>query len=297
MKIAHFIVNPIAGKGNPFITEQYLSKYFEKKHYSVVVKYSEYKGHAKLLTKQSIKEKANIIVACGGDGTINEIASCLVHTNIALGIVPIGSGNGLARNLKISTNVEKAINIIKLNNTTAIDVGRINGEYFFSNTGFGFAANTISNFENSRDRRLTTYLRATIKSIWSFKNYKKYTIRINGKKEVRDPFLVLVSNTNVMGYNFSLTRKAILNDGLLDIVIIDQLNHLKMIFFAFLFLIGSEHKIRGYSYYKFKNATIEIQNQELDIPYQLDGELKKSESGTFHLEVYKKSLIVVSAIF
>ena len=101
MKIVHFIVNPIAGKGNPDITEEYLSKYFGKENFRLVVKYSEYKGHAKVLTKQSIKEKAEIIVACGGDGTINEVGSCLVPTVIALGIIPIGSGNGLARNLKI----------------------------------------------------------------------------------------------------------------------------------------------------------------------------------------------------
>ena len=113
MKTIHFIVNPIAGKGKAIISEQYLSKYFRKREFSIAVKYTEYKGHAKLLTEQSIVQKVDIIVACGGDGTINEIASCLVLTNIALGIIPIGSGNGLARNLKISTNIEKAIGIIK----------------------------------------------------------------------------------------------------------------------------------------------------------------------------------------
>ncbi len=297
MKTIHFIVNPIAGKGKPLITEQYLLKYFEKKNFSITVKYSEYKGHAKLLTEKSIKQKAGIIVACGGDGTINEIASCLVHTTIVLGIIPIGSGNGLARNLKISTNIEKAIDVIKKNNRTIIDVGKINEQYFFSNTGIGFAANTILNFESSKNRRLITYLKAITKSFWCFKNDTKYTININGKDKVLYPFLIFVSNTNIMGYNFSMTRKAELNDGLLDVVIIDQLSRLKIIYFALLFLFGLEHKIKEYSYFKLKKAIIKSENPELELPYELDGELEKSESGTLRLEVFAKSLIVIGANF
>lgn len=296
MKIVHFIVNPIAGKGKPIITDQYLSKYFEKKDFSVAVKYSEYKGHAKLLTEQSIKQKADIIVACGGDGTINEIASCLVHTNIPLGIVPIGSGNGLARNLKISTDIEKAINIIKINNTIAIDVGKINDNYFFSNTGIGFAANTILNFESSKNRRLLTYLTASVRSIWSYRNNTSYTIDINGKQETICPFLIFISNTNVMGYNFSMTRKAILNDGLLDMVVINKLNRLKMIYLAFLFLFGVEHTIREYSYHKIKNTTIAFENKNSETVFQIDGELKGVKKSKLQINVLNKSLNVLSPL-
>ncbi len=293
MKTVHFIVNPIAGNGKLIITEHFLSNFFEKENFRIRVKYSDYKGHATILTRQSINEQAEIIVACGGDGTINEIASCLVNSKITLGIIPIGSGNGLARNLKIPKKLEKAILNLRNQKKTTIDVGRINGKYFFSNTGFGFAANAISNFENSNDRRLITYLKATFQSIWSFENNTKFTISMNGKQEVLFPFLVFVSNTNVMGYNFSITREAKLNDGLLDVVIIDHLNRLKMIYFALLFLLGLEHKIKEYNYYKIKCATIKIENQNLETPYQLDGELEKSKSGVLHLEVFKESLNVI----
>lgn len=247
MKIVHFIVNPIAGKGKAMITQSFLSGFFEKEDYHVVVKYSEYKGHATALTQQSIHEKAEIIVACGGDGTINEVACCLVNSSIILGIIPMGSGNGLARNLKIPKQLKEAILHIKNQKETKIDVGRINGNYFFSNTGFGFAANTIANFESSENRRLITYIKAILHSIWSFKSTVRYTITMNGKAKVVYPFLVFVSNTNVMGYNFSITRKAKLNDGLLDVVIIDRLNRLKKLYFALLFLLGMEHRIKEYS--------------------------------------------------
>ena len=129
----HFIVNPIAGSGTHNFSESYFQDYFESNQYNLTVKYSEYKGHAVDLTKESIAQDATIIVACGGDGTINEVASALVSTNIPLGIIPVGSGNGLASNLKISNKIEEAIEIIKNNLQTRIDVGCVNNYYFFSN--------------------------------------------------------------------------------------------------------------------------------------------------------------------
>ena len=294
MKIIHFIVNPISGKGKPTITAQYLSNHFDKKDYSVTVRYSEYKGHAIPLTVQSIKEKADIIVACGGDGTINEVASCLVNTNITLGIIPIGSGNGLARNLKISTNIEKAIKNLKENGTIAIDVGKINDEYFFSNTGIGFVANTISKFESSTNRRLHTYILATIQAVWSYRNNTNYIIDTNGKKQTISPFLILISNTNIMGYNFSMTRKAKLNDGLLDLIIIDKLSRVKMIYFGFLFLFGLEHTIREYSYQLIKRASITFETENPETLYQIDGELRKTDTSNLEIDVFKRSLIVIS---
>ncbi|MRX62879.1 diacylglycerol/lipid kinase family protein [Maribacter luteus] len=293
MRIVHFIVNPIAGKGKSRITEHYLSTYFEKDHFSIVVKYSSYKGHATLLVQQSINEKAEIIVACGGDGTINEVASCLVNSEILLGIIPIGSGNGLARNLKIPKNLKKAIQLLKVQKVIPIDVGKINGDYFFSNLGFGFAANTILNFESTSQRRLLTYLRATLQSIKTFKNDTKYTIEINGKEAVLNPFLVFISNTNIMGYNFSITRKAILNDGFLDVVMIDRLNKFKILYLAFLVLLRCEHKIKEYSYHRVDNATIKIENQDMEIIFELDGELKRTNPVILHLEVLKESLKVI----
>lgn len=294
MKVVHFIVNPIAGKGKPVITAKYLSHYFEKKEYSIIVKHSRYKGHAKFLTEQSLREKASIIVACGGDGTINEVASRLVHTKTALGIIPIGSGNGLARNLNIPMNIDKAIAIIKNNKTLAIDVGKVNDDYFFSNMGMGFLAKTISNFERLEKRRFTNYLKAFLLSIPSYKSNVKYLIRCNGKEKWFQPFFILVSNTNELGYNVSLTKRALLDDGLFDIVIIDKLNPLKLIYLLFLFLIGTENKVREHYYCKTGNAVIEIKGSNTkNTPYQIDGEFKNCDSKHLHLEILVKRLIVL----
>jgi diacylglycerol kinase (ATP) len=127
----HFIINPIAGSGNHKIDQTFLESFFNKDEYYITTKYSTYKTHTRELTKISIKEKADIIVACGGDGTINEVASCIIGTPILLGIIPLGSGNGLASNLKIPKNLAKAISIIKSRNVRIIDIGRIKRKIFF----------------------------------------------------------------------------------------------------------------------------------------------------------------------
>ena len=105
----HFIVNPIAGKGKNELSETFLETFFPNEEYLVSIKNTEFILHANELTKNSIEEGAQIIVACGGDGTINEVASSLVNTSVVLGILPMGSGNGLASNLKIPKNLKKAL--------------------------------------------------------------------------------------------------------------------------------------------------------------------------------------------
>jgi len=97
----HFIVNPIAGKGGQVLDKVTLSKYFDPQFYHITVKTSNYAGHSSKLAQESLGEGAKVLVACGGDGTINEVASCLVRTKVLLGIIPMGSGNGLAESLGI----------------------------------------------------------------------------------------------------------------------------------------------------------------------------------------------------
>lgn len=293
MKIVDFIVNPIAGEGKPLITEQYLLQYFDKKDFSLTVKYSDYKGHAKILTEQSIEKEPDIIVACGGDGTINEVAACLVHTPIILGIIPIGSGNGLARNLRIPMNIEKAIDLIKNNCAVAIDVGKVNDRYFFSNTGIGFPAHTISNFESAKKRKLIGYLKAVAQSTFSYRSTTDCTIAFNGQQQINCPFLILISNTNIMGYNFSLTRKATLNDGYLDMVVIRKLNRLKRIYLGFLILFGVEHILREYSYHLIKKTTLEFENKNSQVFFQIDGELRPLTENKLQIDIFNKSLNVI----
>ncbi len=288
----HFIVNPIAGSGSHSFSDVFLKDYFKEDCYNIIIKSSEYKGHAVSLTKESVSQKANIIVACGGDGTINEVASTLIETNIPLGIIPVGSGNGLASNLKIPNKIKEAIVVIKNNIQTRIDVGCVNNRYFFSNTGFGFDANVIKNYEASQRRTLYYYIRATLKSFVSFYKNKNITIEIEGGETMENPFLIFISNSNELGYSVSLTPKALLQDGLLDVVIVPKLSKLKMLLFGVFMLLKKPELLKGVKCFQTKALKL-FRKQGDFFESQMDGELLKIQDDFISISLKEKSLLVI----
>lgn len=293
MKHIHFIVNPIAGSGNHLISEKFLNKFFDKHTYAITIKNSDYKKHAKTLTRASITEGADIIVACGGDGTINEVASCLVNTNIALGIIPLGSGNGLASNLKIPTRIEHAIALIKSTSIKQIDVGLINEHYFFSNTGIGIDAQVIMHYENSNERKLTSYIKSSLKALNGLNYKNEITVEINGKTIHTHPFLLFISNSNEMGYKISLTPMASLQDGLLDVLIVSKMSKLRSLFFGLLILFKKPHIIKEAQHYQSKAIKIRQANQQI-YESQIDGEFFSIKSDAITISLLEKSLHVIA---
>jgi len=289
----HFIVNPIAGAGNNEIQLHLLHQYLEPDSYEVTVKYSEYKKHATELTKASIKEGASIIVACGGDGTINEVASCLVNTNIVLGIMAMGSGNGLASNLKIPKSVRNALVLIKNRNIKKIDVGRLNDNYFFSNAGLGIAANVVKNYENSPKRRLFSYIRACLKSLKEFKTENLIQVTTEDQTLLVNPLMLFISNSNELGYNVSLTPKASLQDGLLDIVMVPKTSKFKTYLFGLLMLFKKHQILSEVKSFQTKTAKFANQNESY-FHSQIDGEYVTLNNNSILISVLEKSLKVIA---
>jgi YegS/Rv2252/BmrU family lipid kinase len=286
----HFIVNPVAGSGGNTLTREFLSDFFGSDHYEFEIKVSTYAKHAIALANDSVAEKAHIIVACGGDGTINEVASCLVHTNSILGILPLGSGNGLASNLKISKNISKALLMIKNFKVIEIDAGLINNELFFSNAGFGFDAHVISDFEKNTSRKLWGYVRSVIKTV---KHYDYQTIELEylDRKRTLSPFLLFISNSNEMGYKMSLTPKASLQDGLLDLIIVPKLSFAKMLVFTFLFFLKKHHWLKNVELIK-TDSLILSHNNGSDIKIQKDGESMKITENRIEIKLIPRALKV-----
>lgn len=292
MKNIHFIVNPIAGKGRPTLTKEFLEQFFVKGWHHITVKHSTYKKHAIPLTQKSIEEKADIIVACGGDGSVNEVASCLVGSSIPLGIVPVGSGNGLASSLGIPRNLRLALEIIKTSYTDTIDVGNINDSYFFSNTGVGFDASVIRNYESSKRRTLSGYLMACLYSFKELEQHRNVKIRINGLNILIDPFMIFVSNSNEMGYKLSLTPKASLQDGLLDVLIISKISRLKMLRLGVLLLLNRPYLLKEAK--SFQTDKLELYTDNgADLNIQVDGELHKIQNGIISIHIIENALKVI----
>lgn len=287
----HFIVNPIAGKGKNEVSEAFLETFFPKQEYTISIKRTAFVLHATALTKASIEEGAQIIVACGGDGTINEVARCLVNTQVVFGILPMGSGNGLASNLKIPKNLNRALSIIKSQNTIAIDTGSINGEPFFSNAGIGFDAHVISDFEENTTRRLFSYVKSTLRTLKKYSFHNSVALKYNGTTETISPFLLFVSNSNEMGYKMSLTPRASLQDGLLDVVIVPELSNFKLFLFTILFLFKKHHWLKEV---RFKQETaLEIKSLDNSIlKAQKDGEFFIPKESRIEIAIHPTSLIV-----
>jgi YegS/Rv2252/BmrU family lipid kinase len=293
LKHIHFIVNTIAGKGDNKIDLARLESYFKKAVFTINIKLTSYKKHAIKLTQESISEQADIIVACGGDGTINEVASCLVNTTIILGIIPIGSGNGLASNLNIPKNIDRALQIIKAQVVKKIDVGQLNNNYFFSNTGIGFDALVIKNYEASNERTLISYVKATLKSLKKTNKLIEVETILNGHIIEHQPFLIFISNSNELGYKVSLTPKASLEDGFLDILIVPKLSVFKIILFMLLMAIKRHHILKEVSTYQTKKIKITQKDRPL-FQIQIDGEFKLIKNRTIEINILEKALNVIT---
>jgi len=288
----HFIVNPISGKGKNSLDPAMVLRVFNPKTFKVEITETLKPSHAIELSLESIKKGVDIIVACGGDGTINEVAGCLIGTRVKLGIIKFGSGNGLATTLNIPKNSEDALRVIKQGITTKIDAGEINNHYFFSNSGIGFDANVINNYSNTKKRQLASYLKASLSTFFSKPPPLSIEIAINSELFSLKPFMVFVSNSNEMGYDISLTPKASIQDGMLDVIIVETLNKLEIIYFAFLLLIKKPQKFKKAHYFLTKN--IEITNLlSGGVLTQIDGESRQIDSNTLKISIKKAALSVI----
>ena len=288
----HFIINPISGHGNNQLTPEMVSSIFNSDKFVVKIKKTIKPKHAVELTKVSIIEGADIVVACGGDGTVNEIASCLVGSGVKLGVVPMGSGNGLASTLKIPKSIKAALNVIKKSNSIQIDVGDINKHYFFSNTGIGFDASIINNYSKTKQRKLISYLKASLLTF--FNPPPSLSVKITTESQSLDlkPFMVFVSNSNEMGYDISLTPKASIQDGMLDAIIVESLNKLEIIYFGFLLLIKKPQSFKKAHYFLTKRIEITNLNNG-GVLAQIDGESRQINTNTIKITIRKSALSVV----
>lgn len=212
-----FIINPKAGnkfKGN---LPGLISDYCNKLKINFEIKFTEYPQHAKQLAKEAVAKNTDIVFAAGGDGTLNEVASSLVNTSTVLGLLPFGSGNGLARCLKIPLNTLDALKLIETRHYSVIDSGLLNGLYFFNVAGCGFDAKVAHTFATLPKRGFLSYVRAVFKDYFS---YPQETIKLtlNESEFYVNSFLLSFANSNQFGNNAFIAPQAKTDDGLLDVV-------------------------------------------------------------------------------
>lgn len=190
----------------------------DKAVFDATIVFSDGVSHARIIALEAVG-KYDIIVAVGGDGTVNEIASAIVGSDTALGIVPYGSGNGLARFLGVPMNPNQAIQALVKGNAETIDSGTVNGQPFFNMAGMGFDAHISEVFSHGKKRGFISYIKSSIEEISRY-GEQQYHIEIDGKVYERNAFMLSIANSSQYGNNAHISPKASVQDGLLDVCLI-----------------------------------------------------------------------------
>ncbi len=212
-----FIINPNSGnkKAKEAIPEM-LENRLDKSIFKHQIVKTEYAGHATKISEEAIKNQIPYIVAIGGDGTVNEIAKVLVNTDSALGIIPMGSGNGLARELDISMNIENAITQLNSLRIRQIDSCLINETPFFCTAGIGFEAHCAAIFANTKGRGFRNYVKVGLQEYWK---YQPLSIDFNGADY--QVFSMTFANSRQFGNDALVAPNASITDGFVDCTILN----------------------------------------------------------------------------
>jgi len=217
---ALFIINPISGGKKKEGVPELIEKYLDAAIFEAVVVFSDGISHARQIAKEAVN-KFDLIVAVGGDGTVNEVASAIVRSNTVLGIIPYGSGNGLSRFLHISMDPVKAIKDLSLGHIEVIDSAKLNGQPFFNMAGMGFDAHISEVFSHGKKRGFFTYIKSSMQEIAKYKP-QAYHLEIDGKVYEREAFMLSFANSSQYGNDAHISPHASVQDGLLDVCIIKK---------------------------------------------------------------------------
>lgn len=213
-----FIVNPKAGTNLQKHIRESVDRYLDHRRFVYGIWHTEKAGHAAELTRKAREEGYEIIVAVGGDGSINEVASELLHTDAVLGVIPAGSGNGLAMHLGYGRDIDKAIRKINTAVVKTIDCGRLNGHPFVNLAGIGFDGLVAKRMKGSQWRGFLPYF---IHSVLAGLSYtaRSCTIETESRTLTEKCFVITVANGPMYGYNFQIAPDARLDDGLFSVVL------------------------------------------------------------------------------
>lgn len=219
-KKAVFIINLISGTSDKAAIPGLIDQYLDKTQFEYEIAVTQYAGHASEIAAKAKDDGVDVVVAIGGDGTVNEVARAIVHSSTALGIIPCGSGNGLARHLLLPLNVRKAIEVINRCEIRQLDYGIINGYHFFCTCGMGFDAFVSMKFAEAGKRGPITYVENVLREGLKYKP-ETYTIEDDNGTLQYKAFLISCANASQYGNNAYIAPQASMSDGLMDVIIME----------------------------------------------------------------------------
>ena len=262
-----FIVNPISGKGKQKNIASVIERYLDKDKFSFELKFTKNENHAREIILKH-QDYFDILIAVGGDGSVNQMGALLINSQVIFGIIPAGSGNGLARHLKIPLNFKGAINVINsYRKPMKIDVAKMNDEYFLSTAGTGFDAHVAWKFSTSHTRGFLTYAKIALRELFKY-NIEKYELIFNDQMIDIPAFIVTIANSNQYGNNAYVSPDSKLDDGFLRLIIVKPFPFYYMPLLIYHLFNKSLLKSKFVDHFTLKKLSINSPFQKV----QLDGE-------------------------
>jgi YegS/Rv2252/BmrU family lipid kinase len=220
-----YFINPISGTKNKQALVELIHQETTNRKLSYQINHTNKEGDYHYLPDKIKNENISDVIICGGDGTISQITSFLINSNVNIGIIPVGSGNGLAFAAGIKSNFKKALQVVFDGNAKYIDGFFFNNKFGCMLAGLGFDAKVAHDFSEQKKRGLMTYVLLCIKNFFSIKPYS-FSIEINQQKFKTEALFVSIANSNQFGNHVTIAPKASLSDGLLDVVVVNKMNKL-----------------------------------------------------------------------
>jgi len=283
-----FIINPKSGVDRVKALKGLIDKHLDKLRFDAEIAHTQYAKHGTLLAKEAAEKGVQVIVAVGGDGSVNDIIAGIKGTGATLAIIPKGSGNGLARSLNIPIDPVKAIDVINRSKTEKIDLGMANAQIFASNIGVGFDALVAKKFSKSTRRGMLVYSWIVTKYLWKYKEWD-WDIEVDGKRFSERAFILTVANAQQFGYNFKIAPVADLQDGIFDVVIIKKYPKILGLFIAIRAFQGTILKSKYVDHLKGKNVV--IRHPQLSM-MQADGDVHECEN-EIHVRILPAAIKVM----
>ncbi len=300
-----YIINPIAGNGSRGLLRKLIEEQTRKAGFEFECHDSVIGGAYNELVSYVPSAGFTDIIIAGGDGTINQVVGAFRHLDLPFGIIPCGSGNGLARAAKLSTDPYKAIATILNGTPRPTDGYTVNGQFACELTGLGFDGAVAHAYASSGTRGLNTYIRHAIKQFASAPLYN-FSVRVLGQKLSLDAYMITVANANQFGNKVTIAPHASLSDGLLDVVIVKKQNKIPLLWRAYRQLSGRNRPLQGeeivsflsngekqQEIYYWQVSSIEIENLS-NAMIHVDGEPTPSISRV-SIEVIAKSFWLITS--
>ncbi|WKK58483.1 diacylglycerol kinase family protein [Sphingobacterium sp. BN32] len=283
-----FVVNPISGGKKKTAFNKQVLEVLDLTRFEPTFKTTNHVNHAYELATQAIEEKYDAVIAVGGDGTINEIGSALAGTDTPLGIIPEGSGNGLALYLGIPMNESAALRRLNRFDSVAVDCAKVGEDRFFNIAGLGFDASVSDKFANETFRGPVGYLRTAINVLSKYKP-KKYKLTIDGEEYEREAFMISVANSPQYGNNAYIAPNASITDGLLDVCIVHKFPLYTLPMMIFHLFNKTADQSEYVEIIPGKHIVIEQEGKD---PVHLDGEPKELGQ-RIEIEVMERALNII----